>query len=475
MPKIVYASGMPTRKSSHPAHQNTSLPAAPTLARTIGPSFILLGLALGSGELILWPHLASKYGLGLLWGGLLGISLQFVLNTEAMRYSLAWGESVFLGFRKLNRWWPVWFILSTFIPWSLPGFSSASAQILANLFGFEQTRGVALLLLFLTGVILTTGKTLYSTMEKLQKAIIAVGLPFLAAVTLYLAQPQDWAELGRGFMGQGDGWWFFPPGIMIASFLGAFAYSGAGGNLNLAQSYYIKEKGFGMGRYLEKISSLLRGGSKSVAIEGRVFADTAANQTKWKQWWTLVNTEHFLIFWLLGIITIALLAVLAKVLTYGQADPNDIAFLYQEGRAIAEQTIPAFGTFFLLTAAIMLFSTQIGVLESSSRIISENILLLFYHQGQKFNLSLAFYLALWGQIALGAFLLLAGIQQPRLLLTLAAILNGAAMMVAFPLLYWLNTTHLMERYQPGILRKVAIGAGFSFFLLFFGILVKDLL
>jgi len=68
-----------------------NLPTPPSIVRTLGPSFILLGLALGSGELILWPYLTAQYGLGLLWGGLLGITLQFVLNTEAMRYTLAWG------------------------------------------------------------------------------------------------------------------------------------------------------------------------------------------------------------------------------------------------------------------------------------------------------------------------------------------------------------------------------------------------
>src|SRR3989338_5726921 len=97
----------------------TSLKSPPSIWKTLGPSFILLGLALGSGELILWPYLTANYGLGLLWGGLLGISFQYVLNTEAMRYTLAWGESVFVGLRKLSILIPVWYIISTFIPWSL--------------------------------------------------------------------------------------------------------------------------------------------------------------------------------------------------------------------------------------------------------------------------------------------------------------------------------------------------------------------
>ena len=80
-----------------------NLPKPLSLKNTLGPSFILLGLALGSGELIMWPYLAANYGLGLLWGGLLGISFQYILNTEIMRYTLAWGESVFVGLKKISK------------------------------------------------------------------------------------------------------------------------------------------------------------------------------------------------------------------------------------------------------------------------------------------------------------------------------------------------------------------------------------
>lgn len=469
---------MPAKKSTKRAKTSSSvphqLPVVPSLWKSIGPSFILLGLALGSGELILWPYLAATWGLGLMWGGLLGISLQYILNTETMRYSLARGESVFVGFRKLSVIWPIWFILSTFIPWSLPGFSSASSQIINGFGNFNAERVIAVGLLLLTGAILTLGKTLYRTMELFQRTIILVGLPILFGLSFYLTSRSDWAELAWGLIGRGDGYWFFPSGIAIASFLGAFAYSGAGGNLNLAQSYYIKEKGFGMGAHLEKISSLFQGGSKPVRIEGQLFADTATNRRRWKEWWNLVTTEHFLVFWSLGFFSIAVLAVLAKRLTYGLPHGQDLAFLYQEAATISSHTGSFFGTLFLLLAAVMLFSTQVGVLESSSRIISENILLFFYRPGKRFNLSLAFYAALWGQILLGIIILAAGIQQPRFLLTLGAVLNGAAMMVAFPLLLWLNTRQLPKFIQPGWMRRFGLMAGFAFFVVFFGILLQDM-
>lgn len=456
-----------------------NLPTPPSIFSTLGPSFILLGLALGSGELILWPYLTANFGLGLLWGGLLGITFQYVLNTETMRYTLAWGESVFVGLRKISWLIPLWYIISTFIPWSLPGFSSAAAEILTNFLpGFANLNHaeaiMAVVLLLLTGAILSAGKFLYNTMEWLQKSIILIGLPFMIILTAVLTKQTDWVEAAWGLIGRGDGWWFFPPGIAIASFLGAFAYSGAGGNLNLAQSYYIKEKGWGMGKFATKITSLFaKGDVKPVKMDGQRFPDTPANRRKWAGWWSVVNFEHSIVFFGLGFVTIAIMAILSKVLVFGQGVESGLSFLYAESAAIATLTKPYIGTFFLLVAALMLFSTQVGVLESSSRIISENILLLFYKSGRKFNLSKAFYVALWAQIILGIFIYLSGFNEPRFLLTLGAVLNAAAMMVSFPLIWWLNKTKLAKTYQPKWWRKLIMLAAFAFFATFVYITAQD--
>lgn len=449
-----------------------NLPTPPKFWKSIGPSFILLGLALGSGELIMWPYLSAVWGMGLIWGAFLGISFQYILNCEIMRYSLARGESVFVGLRKMASWLPAWFILSTFIPWSLPGFSSASSQIFANIFRFTDVKTLAIILLLFTGIVLTLGKTLYRTMELIQKAVIILGLPFIALLVVLITKRADWVETGLGLIGKGQSWWFFPPGVALASFLGAFAYSGAGGNLNFAQSYYIKEKGFGMGKYTQKITSLFAPGKKAVNIEGSSFTDNEKNFTLWKRWWRLVLAEHFLVFWLIGLITIILLSILAKSLVFGGASQSGIDFLYQQSSVLTARIGQTSGISFLMVAALMLFSTQIGVLESSSRIISENFLLLFYKPGFITNPSLAFYVALWGQIAIGIILLLLGFGEPRFLLTLSAVLNAVAMMFAFPLVYFLNRKNLGARYRASILARVFFILGFIFFIIFVGMTLR---
>jgi len=448
-----------------PKLAKSDLPKVIKLKDSIGPSFILLGLALGSGELIMWPYLTSQYGLGLIWGGLLGITLQFFLNTEIMRYTLARGESVFVGWRRWGKTIPWWFVVSTTIPWALPGFSSAAAAILAHLIPAVPTQAAAIVFLLLTGIIISSGKTLYKTMETFQKTLIYLGVTFILIITLIVARGTDWSALMLGLAGYGEGWRWFPPGIAIGAFLGAFAYSGAGGNLGLAQSYYIKEKGFGMGIHYPKIKALISGKLQNARIDGKLFSTTATNLGRWRRWWKLVVTEHLIVFFGLGLITILFLAVLAAASSRG-ASAEGISFLFLQADTISGMTIPLMGTLFLVVSGLFLFATQLGVLESATRITAENVLLIRHDVKDEVNSGKAFYLILWIEIIVGIILILLGFEEPRLLLTLGAILNAAAMMIAFPLILVLNRKHLPKQIRPNIFRQLMLLIGFLFFAYF---------
>jgi hypothetical protein len=443
---------------------NTQLPEPITLRQSIGPSFILLGLALGSGELIMWPYLVSQYGLGIIWGGLVGITFQYFLNTEIMRYTLAWGESVFVGWRRWGKLIPAWFVFSTVIPWALPGFVSASATMLSHVFPILPIRLTAVALILLTGIIISSGKTLYKTMSRVQTTLLSVGVPFVALLTLYMARGSDWSALFQGLFGIGEGYRFLPEGIAIGAFLGAFAYSGGGGNLNLSQSYYIKEKGMGMGKYGVGIKALLSG-SDSHRIDGHLFTLSASNLSRWNRWWRLVCTEHALVFWGIGLITILMLGTLSMATAHGVSSGGGLSFFFKEAEMIGLATHNLVGHLFILVGALMLFTTQLGVLESASRVIAENLLLLKYKHDQEVNASKMFYIVLWCELTFSAIFLYFGVSEPRAILTLGAILNAAAMMVAFTLILLLNRT-LPKLLRPNFARQFMLLLATSFFLYF---------
>jgi hypothetical protein len=441
------------------------LPKALSLKKLIGPSFIILGLGLGSGEVVLWPSLASKYGMGIIWGALLGLTFQFFMNMEIERYALAHGESVFVGFARKVKWLPVWFLLSTFLPWIWPGIVAASATLLGSLFGIENTQYLAIGLLILMGLILSLGPVLYKTVEGLQKLLIGVGVPVIFILSVVIAKQSDWIALTRGIVGIGEGFNFLPVGIPIASFLAALAYAGAGGNLNLAQSFYIKAKGYGMGKYAGRITSLITGKkSPQTSLTGAKFECNEEELNCFKMWWKNINTEHFIVFWITGSVTILLLALLSYATTFNTSyDVSGINFVLAEATEIGKQMFPIAGTFFLIITGMTLFGTQLTVFDATSRILTENLILSNSKRFSENNMSKFYYAVLWTQIAGGIIILLFGFTQPLALLTLAAVLNAFAMFVHVGLTLWLNKTSLAKEIRPKLARTLAMILAFLFY------------
>merc|ERR1711964_217843 len=81
-----------------PALRYRDLPQAIPWKMMMGPSIMLAGLALGSGEFILWPYITYKSGFIFFWACMLGVTTQYFLNMEITRWSLATGESAITGF-----------------------------------------------------------------------------------------------------------------------------------------------------------------------------------------------------------------------------------------------------------------------------------------------------------------------------------------------------------------------------------------
>lgn len=440
------------------------LPPAPPLNKIFGPSFILLGLGLGSGELILWPYLASQYGLGIIWGAVIGLTLQFFLNMEIERYTLATGESIFVGLaRKFGRFSPVWFIFSTFVPWIWPGIVLTSATIFSTILNFNDSRLFAMSLLILSGTILTLGRWVYKTQEIIQKTLIFVSIPLITFLTFYLTNSSHWTALAKGTVGIGDNFFLLPVGIPLFTFLGALAYSGAGGNLNLAQSFYIKEREFGMGKHAGKITSLLYKEADQTTLEGFSFETNDSNLSIFKKWWRLVNIEHGVIFWATGLFTILLLAVLSFATTYGNVTTPNIGFLFKEAQTIGFLTLPFVGTLFLLITALTLSSTQFSVLDATSRIMAENLSIFNKSRFPANRLSHYFYFFLWLQILFQILILLMVPGEPLKLVVIGAVLNAITMFVYSGLIMVVNNTELEKPLRPSLQRKTVMALAFLFF------------
>jgi hypothetical protein len=216
-----------------------------------------------------------------------------------------------------------------------------------------------------------------------------------------------------------------------------------------------------MGVYSSKISGLFRKGhiDSSVSLEGQRFAPTAENINRYKSWWKSINLEHGLVFGLLGFVAMALLMILSYSTTYGAADNQEgIAFIKNQSQHIALVLSLPFGTLFLVLIGLLLSQTQLGILDSTSRIMAENAALKKIENTHrpKVHLSKIYFIFLWAQITFGVILFLLDFKEPKQLIVLGAVINAWAMIVHIALVYYLNHKELAPEFRPAIWRKIVL-------------------
>ena len=230
------------------------------MKRVIGPSVLLLAGAIGSGEYVLWPNITAQVGMALVWLTVLGVLTQYFLNMEIERYTLATGETAVTGFTRLWKPWGLLFIVMAVGAWMWPGWATGGTTTLSFALGFSEdlipylTIGV----LVLIGAVLTISPIVYRTVEKIQFFTVAMIVLFLIYAILFLLGAPGFEALGRGFVEVDK----IPDGVSnvgAAALLGAIAFAGAGGVMNLVQSNWVRDKGLGMGAKMPRVVSPFTG------------------------------------------------------------------------------------------------------------------------------------------------------------------------------------------------------------------------
>ena len=310
----------------------------------IGPGLVASGVGLASGEFVLWPYIASQVGLGFLWGALAGVGIQWFLNLEIERYTLATGETALTGFSRLWRPAGLAFVVAVAFANAWPGWATSSATLLTFLIGGDSA-AIAALMLVAAGAILTLAPIVYTVLERLIVIKVAT-IGVLAGLALWLViEPASWPALAADAV---SGAGRLPQGLSLPIALGAIAFAGAGGGQNLCQSNWIRDKGFGMGRYVPRLTSPITGAAEP-AVDARacVFVVDSEGLRRWRRWWRFANVEQALTFVAVTVLTIVFTSVLAWSTVHGRAElPNTIDFLRIEGDVLAERGGRWFGRLF---------------------------------------------------------------------------------------------------------------------------------
>ena len=457
-----------------PAVTYTDLPEPLPLKKVIGPSVLLLAGAIGSGEYVLWPYITSQVGLALVWLVVLGVGTQYFLNMEIERYTLATGETAVTGFTRLWKPWGLLFIAMTVIPWMWPGWATGGTTTLSFALGFSEDAVpyITIGVLVLIGAVLTLSPVVYRTVEKIQFFMVALIVLFVVYAIVALVGGDGYAGLARGFVDVGE-----IPGaisaIPIATLLGAVAFAGAGGAMNLVQSNWVRDKGLGMGAKLPKVVSPFTGDEVAAPTTGFFFRRDEANMRRWNEWWKVANREQFTTFFVIGGIALLVFMALTFVTVGTGGAEESFDFIRVQGEALQADQGDWLGTVFWLIGSVVLFSTNLTVLDMVGRLTADVLKTGALRDNDGWSESRLYFLTVWAMIVFGSLILLSGVDQPLVLLVIASSLNGLVMFVYSVLLLRLNRGVLPREIGLKGGRLVAIGWAVLFYGGFSAVLLID--
>jgi hypothetical protein len=467
------ATELPTR--ALPAVPYADLPEPVPMKYVLGPSVLLLAGAIGSGEFVLWPYITSQVGLAVVWLVIVGVLTQYFLNMEIERYTLITGETAVTGFTRLWKPWSWLFIVMTVVPWMWPGWATGGTTTLSFVFGFSEDAvpWITIGVLALIGAVLTVSPVVYRTVEKIQFFMVALIVLFLIAALIFLVGGEGYSGLAEGLVSVGE----LPDAIDQigpAALLGAIAFAGAGGAMNLAQSNWVRDKGLGMGARLPKVVSPFTGEEVAAPTTGFMCRRDEANMRRWRAWWKVADREQFVTFFVIGLVALLTFMMLTySTIGVGNTDEESFDFIRAQGEALGDQQGEWLSTLFWLIGTVVLFSTNLTVLDMVGRITADVLKTGALRDSARWSESRIYFVVVWTMIVFGSVILLSGVDQPLILLVIASSLNGLVMFVYSALLIKLNRGTLPAEFRTGGVRLGALVWAVLFYGFFSAILLWD--
>ncbi|KQU45907.1 hypothetical protein ASG84_11450 [Rhodococcus sp. Leaf278] len=436
-----------------PKMPTRSLPSVPRMRKIVGPGVIISAVGIGTGEYLLYPFITSRVGLTFLWAAAIGLAFQYFINTEVARYTLATGETILTGFLRLWRGWAPLFIVMTVVPFAWPAWMTSAAQMITFPLGGGNVTWIAVGGLALIGAVLTFSPVVYQTVEKLEMFKILMILAFAVLVVVLIGW-RPWAEIPSATM---EGIGRLPAEVPTTVLLSALIFAGGGGVVNLAVSNWARDKGWGMGIHAPRVVSPITGQEEAGSAAGYEFEVNDEELAKWKKWWTAVRVEQFFTFYVVTLVTIVVFSVLAfsTVTQGGYSGGADLGFIRFLGESLQEKYGAWLKLLFWSVGAISLTFANLVVVDMVARITSNILSTIYLSNHARWTEAKIYSTVVWVMVALGALILGLGLNQPFVLIAIAAILNGLVMVVCCVLIIRVNGS-LDRRIGISIGRRCAI-------------------
>lgn len=421
-------------------------PLKKTLLQLIGPSIIFVALSLNGGELLIWPSLVANHSMKILWAVPIILFLQFFVNMEIERYTLVTGQSVEENLVGKIKWLAILFAITVVLTLVWPAWMTTGGNLLVEVFGPQElTTGqvrnyslyVTIALMLMTFLVFRFKKT-YVILEKIAQFGLMISLAIIVfTVTLFF----DLGILWEGLKGL-TAWGFIPEELSRFDFLGALAFGGVAGVLNLVQSEWVREKGYG-------VAGLKASEQKQVEYT------SASSKKNFRDWFTIVNKEHFLLFFGANMFSIFLLGYLGRLLLpLGTAQGFGVLVAEIE---VLNAHFMHLGTLFGISAIVIFVMANLVILDVIGR-LSYQLLAPLRRSGKTKKLTsskISIIAALLGILILLLSVVFPNFKQPFFLLIVSASLSSMTMWLYPPLLLKMNLK-LPKPVRPSAFRIVMV-------------------
>ena len=359
-----------------PPLEQKEMPRFPGWAAALGPGVVWMALAQGSGELIWWPYIVAKYGLGLLVLLVPACLLQYPLNYQIGYYTTMTGEGIWQAFVRLNRYFAaaLWGLMGISFLW-FGAFASAGGTALAAMTGFPEGWSPRMQALFwgylsiaLFFAALRFSQRIYTFIERVMFCVAALTLVGLVTACLH---PDVWHRLPA--FAAGLVWPDWPVGRPWAGedatkLLTAVTFAGLGGFWTLFYSYWLLEKGVGMAAYHLAAPDRLHGWKP--VLEKRSIQYT-------KQWRRLLWVDSGIgVFG--NLLTTLMTCLLAYALLFPEGLlPEKYQLAVVQARFFEVQWGMLGRLLFLFVAAAFLADTWLTTIDAICRINTDMVLQIF--------------------------------------------------------------------------------------------------
>ena len=145
-------------------------------------------------------------------------------------------------------------------------------------------------------------------------------------------------------------------------------------------------------------------------------------------------------------------------------DSSGFDFIALEGQVLDDVVGEWFGTLFLAIGAVSLFAAALGIIDYVARLVADVINVGYTRDRKGITESGLYFIVVWSMVVFGSTILLVGVDQPLVLVTISTVLGGAIMMVYTCLLLVTNRRYLpdaikLRGYRVGILVFAVLALG----------------